>query len=287
MSECSEMPLPARYMLMSINCLLSSIYLTPLSGKYTTNQTIHHSDTERMSHLSPAERQMSLRTQRWSFDHLCVLYERSLTCRLSMGQNTPYPLHSLFCTGHPLFHENRQSPYAGQTPLSHWKYNSIAVQNVNIHSQPNPTKSVGPAQSTDEPPSISKAPPLLVLSCQDLVVPSCHTFPFILEVKHHCSHGQCGQLAKGFRTFSHNRVLKFLGYNSIPVPNSGTPTAGANRHDRGYRDNPLSMALFATILQFYTSSTSPHNAINNNACILQYRTPPQSSGSFKFFVAFQ
>ena len=202
-----------------------------------------------------------------------------------MGQNTPYPLHSLFCTGFHLFHENRQSPYAGQTPLSHWKYNSIVVQNVNIHSQPNPTKSVGPAQSTDEPPSISKAPPLLVLSCQDLVVPSCHTFHFILEFKHHCSHGQCGQLAKGFRTFAHNRVLKFLGYISAPVPNSSNPTAGANHHDRGCGDNHLSMVLSATILQFYTSSTSPHNAINNNACILQYRTPPQSSGSFKFFVA--
>ena len=75
------------------------------------------------------------------------------------------------------------------------------------------------------------------------------------------------------------------GHTSAPVPNSSNPTAGANRHDRGCRDNPLSMVLFATILQFYTSSTSPHNAINNNACILQYRTPPQSSGSFKFFVA--
>ena len=123
---------------------------------------------------------VSFVSSRETNDHLCVLLERSLTCRLSMGQYTPYPLHSLFCTGYPLFHENRQSPYAGQTPLSHWKYNSIVVQNVNIHSQPNPTKSVGPAQSTDEPPSISKAPPLLVLSCQDLVVPSCHTFPFIL-----------------------------------------------------------------------------------------------------------
>lgn len=191
---------------------------------------------------------VSFVSSRETNDHLCVLLERSLTCRLSMGQYTPYPLHSLSCTGHPLFHENRQSPYAGQTPLSHWKYNSIVVQNVNIHSQPNPTKSVGPAQSTDEPPSISKAPLLLVLSCQDLVVPSCHTFPFILEFKHHCSHGQCGQLAKGFRAFSHNRVLKFLGYISVPVPNSSNPTAGANRHDRGCGDNPLSIVLFATIL---------------------------------------
>ena len=30
-------------------------------------------------------------------DHLCVLLERSLTCRLSMGQYTPYPLHSRSC----------------------------------------------------------------------------------------------------------------------------------------------------------------------------------------------
>ena len=261
---------------MSIRFHLSVIYLIPLF-----EEVYHEPDNPPHRHGLNVPFVSSRETN----DHLCVLYERSLTCRLSMGQYTPYPLHSLFCTGYPLFHENRQSPYAGQTPLSHWKYNSIVVQNVNIHSQPNPTKSVGPAQSTDEPPSISKAPPLLVLSCQDLVVPSCHTFPFILEFKHHCSHGQCGQLAKGFRAFSHNRVLKFLGYISAPVPNSGNPTAGANRHDRGCGDNPLSMVLFATILQFYTSSTSPHNAINNNACILQYRTPPQSSGSFKFFVA--
>lgn len=155
----------------SINCLLSIIYLIPLF-----EEVYHEPD-------NPARRHglnVPFVSSRETHDHLCVLLERSLTCRLSTGQNTHYPLHSLFCTGFHLSHENRQSPYAGQTPLSHWKYNSIVVQNVNIHSQPNPTKSVGPAQSTDEPPSISKAPPLLVLSCQDLVVPSCHTFPFIL-----------------------------------------------------------------------------------------------------------
>ena len=49
---------------------------------------------------NPARRHglnVSFVSSRETNEHLCVLLERSLTCRLSMGQYTPYPLHSRSC----------------------------------------------------------------------------------------------------------------------------------------------------------------------------------------------
>ena len=187
-----------------------------------------------------------------------------------MEQNTPCPLHSLFCTGSPLFHENRQSPYAGRTPLSHWKYSSIVVQNVSIHSEPIPTESVCPAQSTDAPPPISKAPLLLVSSCQDLAVPSWYTpfpsFELLLRQSNTVSH----KIHKALVSFTmwwrisifRLRSGRTSGHTSAPVPNSGIPAAEASRHGRGSGDNPLSMVLFPIILQFSTSSSSPNRYRN-------------------------